>query len=236
MTIRLGDAHPNAEISGVGGRKRPCVLMFSGGRDSTLAAARLADGGHDLVLVTVSSGHLQGIESVRQRLAELCRILPRDTSWVRIQQPAELRTDTSFYERTCLPCHHAYVVVAVATAMKLNAEALAFGYAGYQNSWPEQTPLAVNRLRAIAQRHKIELLLPVYELASRDDALIELKARGLSASALEQKCLVQVNNVTLDPEHLAQQIALWEAAIEASLTSLHQIEIDVLEQGTLDSL
>src|SRR5205807_6393519 len=118
-----------------------CVLMFSGGRDSTLGALRLSDADKEIVLVTVTSSHLVGIDHVRQRLKEISPHLPPRTPWVHVRQPAELRTDTSFYERTCLPCHHAYVVSAVGCAKHLGATDMAFGYTQYQSNWPEQTPI-----------------------------------------------------------------------------------------------
>jgi PP-loop superfamily ATP-utilizing enzyme len=56
-----------------------CLLMFSGGRDSTLAAVRMTRRGSPLILVTVSSSHLVGIDRVRRRLGELARIIPIET-------------------------------------------------------------------------------------------------------------------------------------------------------------
>ena len=213
-----------------------CVLMFSGGRDSTLAAVRLHDQGYRLTLVTVCSNHLFGINAVRRRLREVGKILPADTQWHRIRQPEELSTDTSFYEMTCLPCHHAYVVVAAAVATFLNAKALAFGYTGYQNTWPEQTPMAVTRLRDILHRQGIQLLLPVYDLASREQAQNELKGHGISQDSLEQKCIQQVNNVALSDERLSKQITLWERAIEASLSDLRLVKINTLESTTVAAI
>ena len=213
-----------------------CVLMFSGGRDSTLAALRLHDQGYRLTLVTVSSDHLFGINAVRSRLREIRKILPADTEWRMIRQPEELRTDTSFYEKTCLPCHHAYVVVATAVGMFLNARALAFGYATYQNTWPEQTPMATTRLREVLFGVGIQLLLPVYDLASREQAQNELEGHGISRDSLEQKCVRQVNNVELSDEKLSEQIALWERAIKASLSVLRLVEINTLETKTLGEL
>ena len=159
--------------------------MFSGGRDSTLAALRLHNEGYNITLVTVKSNHLRGILSVHQRLRELRTILPGDTPWLAIQQPSQLRTDTSFYEMTCLPCHHAYVVIAAALSMRLKTPALAFGYAGYQNTWPEQTPLATSRLQALLDRHNISLVLPVYNYYSRQQIIDELTAFGVTADSLE---------------------------------------------------
>jgi predicted subunit of tRNA(5-methylaminomethyl-2-thiouridylate) methyltransferase len=73
-----------------------CVLMFSGGRDSSIAAVRLARAGRAPALVTISSDHLLGIGNVKRRLAELAVHLPAPTRWLRIKQPLHLATDTSF--------------------------------------------------------------------------------------------------------------------------------------------
>ncbi len=210
-----------------------CIVMFSGGRDSTLAALRLHRARSRVALVTVSSGHLVGIDRVKRRLAELAQILPAQTACLQVRQPADLRTDVSFYDQTCLPCHHAYVVVSAAIAATFGARRLAFGYAGYQSDWPEQTPLAVSRLEAVLARHGIALELPVYDLASRSAAKAELTEAGLSDEALEQKCLRQVTNVALDEQHLTQQVNRWEDAIDRSLTARHAIHIDVTAREQL---
>ena len=212
---------------------KQCILMFSGGRDSTLAALRLHKQGYNITLITVKSNHLYGIDSVHKRLRELSHILPADTPWLAIQQPSQLRTDTSFYEMTCLPCHHAYVVIAAALSLRMQTRALAFGYAGYQNTWPEQTPLATSRLRAVLRRHGIELHLPVYDLRSRQQVVDALRVFGVTPDSLEQKCLQQVNNVELSEDKLTAQINLWERAIEESITNLHLIEIDSADVTTI---
>lgn len=159
----------------------PSLIMFSGGRDSTLAVVRLHLAGTPMTMVTVTSDHLVGIERVRRRLIELARYLPGDTRWLQVRQPKELLTDTSFYEQTCLSCHHAYVVASCVLARVVGARRLAFGYAGYQMDWPEQTPLAVSRLAAVLARYDIRLELPVYDLASREAAVAELQQFGLSS-------------------------------------------------------
>lgn len=203
--------------------------MFSGGRDSTIAALRMHQVGTVPILITVSSSHLIGIERVRKRVSELERFLGIGVPWVIVRQPTELRTDTSFYEQTCLPCHHAYVVAGAAVAAKASFQNLAFGYASYQSAWPEQTPYAIERLSAVLSRHGIRLSLPAYDLVSREQAIKELSVRELSTEALEQKCVQQVNNVKLDHARLTQQVDLWESAIHASMASLSAIDIEVVE-------
>lgn len=212
------------------------LLMFSGGRDSTLAAARLGSEGVPLVLCTVSSSHLFGFERVRDRLIELRQLLPPSTSWIRVQQPLELATDTSFYERTCLPCHHAYVVVSGVLARRFGAQSLAFGYAGYQADWPEQTAEAIAALRRVLQEAGVRLVLPVHDLPTREAAIYELERWELSSAALEQKCSRQVSNIALQADMLQRQVALWEGAMRASLERADEIEIQILEQGKLGDL
>ena len=213
-----------------------CVLMFSGGRDSTLAAIRLASQGFKLTLVTITSSHLFGVEAVKGRLVEMAELLPPDTDWLLIRQPTELHTDTSFYKQTCLPCHHAYVVVAGVVAQALGITNLAFGYAGYQGTWPEQTPLATSRLSNVLSESGTRLLLPVYDLTSQAVAERELESLGLSPLALEQKCSQQVTNVELSDPQLRDQIALWEAAIRASTQKLDLIQTSILERAMLGEL
>jgi hypothetical protein len=211
----------------------PCVLMFSGGRDSTLAAVRLAKAGFAPTLVTITSNHLQGIESVQRRIDELGPLLAPGTRWLRIAQPQNLRTDTSFYAQTCLPCHHAYVVVAANVARSLGASTLALGYTTYQSDWPEQTPLAVASLTAVLAEQGVQLLLPVRDLTSREQASRELEANGLSSASLEQKCSRQVTNVKLEEAHLQSQVVLWEAAIRRSLQELDRIPTAILGDSVI---
>jgi hypothetical protein len=208
----------------------PCIVMFSGGRDSTIAALRLNAVEVPLRLVTISSGHLIGIERVRGRVRELQRILPSSTTWMQVKQPLDLRTDTSFYEMTCLPCHHSYVVVSGVIASIQGIHRLAFGYAHYQSDWPEQSPLAIERLTTVLARHGIKLELPAYDLDSREGALAALHEAGLSTDSLEQKCIQQVSNVRLPPERLKQQIDLWERSIDASMARLDEIKLDIVQE------
>jgi hypothetical protein len=210
--------------------------MFSGGRDSSIAAVRLAQQKVPLHLVTVTSGHLFGIANVRKRLTELRPLLPPSTKWLLVRQPHDLKTDTSFYEMTCLPCHHSYVVASCVIAAKHQAKRLAFGYARYQSNWPEQTPLAIDRLRVALSTHGITLDIPAYDLDSREKAIEVLKELGVSTASLEQKCIQQISNVTLAGDRLVSQIQLWEHAIQASMARLEDIAIEVIEETELDKL
>ncbi|WP_316218969.1 MULTISPECIES: hypothetical protein [unclassified Bradyrhizobium] len=167
---------------------------------------------------------------------ELKPLLPPSTKWLQVRQPHDLKTDTSFYEMTCLPCHHSYVVASCIIAAKHQAKRLAFGYARYQSNWPEQTPLAIERLRSVLWAYGIALDLPVYDLASRESAIEILRRLGVSTASLEQKCIQQISNVTLTDDRLISQITLWEHAIKSSMAQLDDIAIEVLEESELENI
>lgn len=200
---------------------RHTILMFSGGRDSTIAAARLAEAGDRLTLVTVTSGHLVGLDAVRARLAELRDFLASAT-WIHARQPLLYEAgDTS----SCLPCHLAYAAVAAVVAQNEMAHRVAFGYAGYQSSWPEQTPEAVAVLRGAFERIGIELVLPVLDIQTKEAAINDLVARRLSRDALEQKCLLQKSHLLLRREQLAGRLTAWQASLDRVLSAPPPLEV-----------
>ncbi len=207
-----------------------CVLLFSGGRDSTLAAVELAKVYQKLVLVTVTSTHLSGIGTVHNRLKELKRYLPEDTEWYCIKQPADLCTDVSFYAPTCLPCHHSYVVVGVLIAEQTITKDVAFGYTGYQSTWPEQTKLAITRLTDLLKSYNINLILPVYDIDDVEIVKQELEKLGLSPAALEQKCTRQITNIELESETLNGEINAWTKAMNQTLKVRQNIKLDIAEK------
>lgn len=214
----------------------PCILMFSGGRDSTLAALRLQEAGFALILVTVSSGHLYGIEAVRKRLGELKRLLPNNTAWIHVRQPTDLLGRLRFTSKTCLPCQHAYVVVAAAIAQEYGAKYLAMGYASYQSGWPEQTPSATKLLKAALSEASLSLVLPCYDLTTKQAAIDLLTKHGIANTSLEQKCLRQVNNITLDEAALGAELEIWGAALRQSLHSASSVKLEVVEKNTLGGI
>lgn len=198
-------------------QNKKVILLFSGGRDSTLAALRLHETGHQLMLVTITAEHLFGLNNVERRLRELAPTLPTDTEWLQIVQPPLDEIQHFFLQQTCLPCQSAYVLVGVNVARQTEISKIALGYASYQSGWPEQGPQAAKALEGTLLRHGIELILPVYDIESRASVEGELMARGISGLAFEQKCSRQVNNVELKGLELEQQLVLWEKALDEEL-------------------
>jgi hypothetical protein len=200
-----------------------CVLLFSGGRDSTIAAVRLNRSGMTPTLVTVSAPHLTGLPAVRERLTELARLGLRG-EWIHVQQPP-LLTPT-LKTPTCLPCQLAYALTGAAIAVRRGIRTLAFGYAQYQSDWPEQSPKAMRHLTQAMASVGLEALFPVADLATRAQAVAELKGLGLSEASLEQKCSLQLTNVALEPHALLPELSAWRELLDRGLERIAALPID----------
>ena len=195
-----------------------CVVLFSGGRDSTIAALRLAKEFSNLTLLTVTTDHLVGVERVAQRLQELKTLLPPAAKWIHaVAQPASFVTIGKETIESCLPCHHVYLRTALAIARGSGAKSIALGYASYQDTWLEQTPYAVEALRSVLAEFDMTLLLPSASLASKAEAIAVLRGSGLSDAALEQKCLKQqFNSKDLSLADSNEEIDEWKIALRKS--------------------
>lgn len=203
--------------------------MFSGGRDSTLAAARLARMYQSLILVTVTSDHLIGIENVKRRVAQLKPHVSEKAEWLVVAQPLLPRLE-SLGTATCLPCQRAYAVIGSVIALQRRIGDLALGYAKYQDTWPEQTPLATAKLKRVLEPFGVNVTFPVYDLSSKAEAQAELARYQLAVESLEQKCLRQETNVEIPPALLERELDIWGASITQLLEDAQRIPISVASQ------
>ncbi|CAG0933624.1 hypothetical protein RHDC3_02634 [Rhodocyclaceae bacterium] len=217
--------------------KKKCVLMFSGGRDSTLAALELQRNGFELLLVTVTSNHLIGGERVRRRLRELKHHLPSATQWINVVQPrSPIMIPIGFSDRTCLPCQQAYVLAGYKVLQEDSCHDLALGYASYQSDWPEQTPAATSRLKSVLDKRGVTLHLPVYHIRTKELALRRLADANLSTESLEQKCTKQVTNITLEGAALTEQLDLWESLLTRSLDEVSSVVLTRSHTARLEEI
>ena len=213
--------------------ERACVVMFSGGRDSTLAALRLSKKQCRLLLVTATSDHLAGIHLVKRRLDEFRLKTAMRATWIRVVQPPQLTPTAQMEHPTCLPCHAAYSALAVRFALDHHVSNIAFGYTAYQSNWVEQTPQAIAILRRHLQLHGLKLVLPASDLSSKADAVQELRSLGLTETALEQKCLVQQLNHTLPPAELADELERWDRSLSQAFCLAKRTNLHVIDRATL---
>lgn len=213
-----------------------CVHMFSGGRDSTLAAIRLARRWEKLVLVTVTTGNLRGIEQVKQRLIELKAHLPSKTEWLNIALPNMFGSYKRSIVATCLSCHHVYLVTGAIIAEKYGSNDLALGYTAYQSTWTEQTPYAIESLRTILHSINLNLNLPVADITSKEQAMAELSANNLSEFSLEQKCIKQVNDANLPFDLLRQEVDRWGKELREALANRQKIHLEIIDKQIFSEL
>src|SRR5712664_1818941 len=146
-------------------RDPACLLLFSGGRDSTLAALQLATTFTNIILLTATSPHLVGIDHVLSRLSELGRYLNGDTLWLQATFAADIPIRDIPGMDLCLPCRQTYFAVAVKIANDYGVGNIAVGYTSYQSGWLEQSPYAISSLRRVLRLAGKELLLPVAEIS-----------------------------------------------------------------------
>ena len=215
-----------------------CVVLFSGGRDSTVAALRLAQAFPTLTLLTVTTEHLVGIERVVQRLRELKTVLPETVKWVHaVAKPTALVTIGQDTIESCLPCHHVYLRTAMVIARRFGCKTIALGYASYQNTWLEQTPYAVEALESVLAEFDVSLLLPSAGLTSKAEAATVLRANGLNDDALEQKCTKQQFNSTgLTTQESMAEIDAWKIALRKSFQAGMLTEVDIRQPRSLSEI
>lgn len=200
-------------------RESLCVLMFSGGRDSSISAIRLASSFDRVVLLTVTSSTHVGIERVEQRIAELQRILPRKSVWVHANASSIAKQDhaAELWAETCLPCSITYTYYGARLCKILNTRFLGFGYVKYQAQWIEQTSEAIEILGSRLDRVGIELLLPVSNIQSKDEARLELLNNTLSPKALEQQCTLHHIDSHIEGEDLKRAMQAYEYQLGKAL-------------------
>jgi hypothetical protein len=184
-----------------------CVLLFSGGRDSTLAAIKLARK-YQLVLLTIRGEHLIGFDAVVQRAIELRRAIPETTEWFLVETAPMNRQEAL---RGCMSCQLTATAAAVQLAKRVGATVVSTGFAGYQRAWIEQSPEAEEILRHALARDGLRLELPAATIKSKEQAVAELRALSLTTEPLEQKCVSQQLNPSIEKEERSSALKAWES-------------------------
>jgi predicted subunit of tRNA(5-methylaminomethyl-2-thiouridylate) methyltransferase len=173
------------------------AVMFSGGRDSSLAVLSYALQGLNVLPLRFVTG--LGIHSPlpEHRLAELQqaapeRILPSITlpayGLVRRIATATIEEDFANYSgKNLVLLGEKLALHGVATALciKSNIARLADGTSGYQADLPEQRPCAIEFFRSFASAYSIEYETPILPFTSEDEVKYQLLDFGVSTKSLE---------------------------------------------------
>lgn len=183
------------------------LLMYSGGKDSTLAAIRLVKKGYQVHFIHFDNGYMCDTDkpflTYKKSFSNLDGYyFPYQFSSINIQKEFEsLFQDWKFAsgnkinhgsidsEIQCLSCRSAMYLTAIAIAQLYGYKYIAEGARMSQKFLIEQ-PIMLKKFEELANQFGIKLLFPVLTLDDDKTEIEELLNAGFSAKSWESKCLL----------------------------------------------
>jgi hypothetical protein len=196
----------------------PVAVMFSGGRDSSLAACLLARNGSPVHLVTTASGlSLGGDDLVQHRVRELREIFPDEiVRWSTLNVAGLIRRiafaeiERDFAEFKCnmlvLGTQLASLSAGVLYCRQHDIRTLVTGYTRYQDDFLEQTGTAVDALIEFCDSLEVTLKLPVYDYESADAVKYDLLDFGASTKSLEAVSVLADSPTSAGPDEIQRYL------------------------------
>lgn len=193
------------------------ALLFSGGRDSSLACVMLAKKGYKIHLLTFNNGTIINLDLAERRYKELEKIFP-DTIIARKVIPSyglfkeialiPIEKDFKKYENNllCMGCKLAMHVISLIYCLENKISIIADGYTYYQRTWIEQMPEAIQAVRKFHGEYKVKYVNPVYDQNSKEQVKKKLFSLGLSTKSLEGSCLLGSTFTIPPPEKVVAYI------------------------------
>ena len=181
-----------------------CLLLYSGGKDSTLAAIKLYNAGYNVHFIHFDNGYMKDQDKPYLTFMETFDnekeyYFDYELSSVDVKKifdeyfgyfSADLSNDPSLVsEIRCLSCRMAMYTKAIQIAKERGYKYIAEGARISQKFMLEQLPI-VTRLKELATSHGIKLLLPVLYVDDDQKEIEELLDNGHSSKTWESKCLI----------------------------------------------
>ena len=181
-----------------------CLLLYSGGKDSTLAAIKLYNAGYNVHFIHFDNGHMRDQDKPYLTFIETFDkekeyYFDYELSNVDIKSLFEeyfddwstnLTNDEALIsEIRCLSCRMAMYTKAIQIARERGYKYIAEGARISQKFMLEQLPITT-RLKELAASQGIKLLLPVLYVDDDQKEIEELLANGHSSKTWESKCLI----------------------------------------------
>lgn len=179
------------------------LLLYSGGKDSTLSAIRLHNAGYNVHFIHFNNGHMK--DQDKPYLTYRKTFSPEDGyyfSYLHKSVNMEYLFNSYFSkyskkdddsiitsELRCLSCRMAMYTEAIRIARQKGFHYIAEGARISQKFMLEQKPI-LNRLQTITNSYGIELIFPVLDLQDDQEEINEIIANGYSSKTWESKCLV----------------------------------------------
>ncbi|CAN5715353.1 hypothetical protein BH23GEM5_BH23GEM5_02300 [soil metagenome] len=172
------------------------AVLFSGGRDSSLAACLLAARGTTVDLLTCDNGATIHGGVAAHRVAELRSALgSRLSRWeVRATHALfrrvalrEIEQDFARYRVNLiiLGSQLATLTEGVLYCLEREIPSLATGFTAYQAHFAEQTPVAIRLMRSFCEHYGVQFLTPAATYESASEVGEALLAHGISTKSLE---------------------------------------------------
>ena len=185
-------------------KNNDCLLLYSGGKDSTLAAIRLYRSGYNVHFIHFDNGHMLDQDKPYLTFLEtfnkdkdyyfdysLSSVDIKDlfdeyyNEWSnKISNDKDLDS-----EIRCLSCRMAMYTKVIQIAKERGYKYIAEGARISQKFMLEQLPIT-QRLKDLASSHGIKLLLPVLYVDDDQKEIEELLENGHSSKTWESKCLI----------------------------------------------
>ncbi|MGW2307716.1 hypothetical protein [Actinomadura luteofluorescens] len=173
------------------------LVMFSGGRDSSLAACLEANVGHEVVLMTVRTGATIETDVVSTRVAEITRAFPSVT--IRHIRPhgmgifrrlaiADIEDDFRAFGSNLILLGHQMAIQceAIVSALRFGIQRTVTGFSSYQAAeYMEQMPVAIEVSRSLFAEYGLFFETPIRRYDSLDEVKYQLLDFGITTKSLE---------------------------------------------------
>lgn len=188
-------------------KENDVLLLYSGGKDSTLAAIRLKNAGYNVHFIHFDNGHMMDSDKpyltfqktfanqegytfkFQNKAVDISNLFKANFREWNIEHGDNLDGGNLDSELRCLSCRMAMYTKAIIYAKNNGFKYIAEGARISQKFMLEQIPI-IERLKDLAGKYGIELLFPVLELIDDEEEKQELIQNGFSSKGWESKCLL----------------------------------------------
>ena len=182
-------------------KNNDCLLLYSGGKDSTLAAIRLYKAGYNIHFIHFDNGHM--LDQNKPYLTFL-ETFNKDKDYYFDYSLSSVDIKDLFNEYfnefksndqsleseiRCLSCRMAMYTKAIEIAKERGYKYIAEGARTSQKFMLEQLPI-ITRIKDLASSQGIKLLCPVLYVDDDQKLIEELLSSGHSSKTWESKCLI----------------------------------------------
>ncbi|MFH1910137.1 MAG: hypothetical protein ABIJ72_03060 [bacterium] len=216
----LGDRVRAAVDGNFDGR---AIVLFSGGRDSSLVAAAFCEAfsGGQLTLLLVDNGLLSRLDSTKRQAAVVKNMYPQVEVVFHCKRVSEMmrkvvmqNVEQDFLRRkyrsllACVGCKLIMNVSASRYARESGINVLLDGYAERQKDYPEQTEAFMDSVKGVYASAGLTYISPLYDfLASKPKVNQTLDEFGFRIPKQEPVCMLADSFSTADPTEVARYIA-----------------------------